>query len=277
MVATTLNGVMLTGDHASRPAASGVAKGTLYSCTTHSLIYQSDSSSWTTWATLGGTASGSITASGYTQNTAKMLGRTTGSSGAIEEITVGSGLSLSAGSLTATGGSSGALIFLEAHTASTSAQLDFTTFSTTYEEYVFSLINVIPSTDAVDFQVRVGTGGGPTYDTGANYDWTHKYTYIASEGTEGASNTSIFKIRGSVTNSTMGTSGEARLYTPTSSTLYKGFLYHTTSWVGAVGAAVHDVGAGTYKQTTAVTGIRFFMSSGNIASGTIRMYGVTKS
>lgn len=54
------------------------------------------------------TASGSITSSGYTQSTARLLGRTTASTGAIEEITVGSGLSLSAGSLTATGsGSSG--------------------------------------------------------------------------------------------------------------------------------------------------------------------------
>jgi uncharacterized Zn-binding protein involved in type VI secretion len=53
---------------------------------------------------LGGGGSGSITASGYTQDTARLLGRTTASSGAIEEITVGSGLSLAAGSLTATGG-----------------------------------------------------------------------------------------------------------------------------------------------------------------------------
>jgi hypothetical protein len=104
MVATTLNGVLLTGIHASRPAANAVANGTLYSCTTHSLVYQSDASSWSTWATLGSAASGSITASGYTQTTARLLGRTTASTGAVEEITVGSGLSLSAGSLTASGG-----------------------------------------------------------------------------------------------------------------------------------------------------------------------------
>jgi hypothetical protein len=47
-----------------------------------------------------------VTSSGLTQATARLLGRTTSSTGAIEEITVGSGLSLSAGSLTATGGSS---------------------------------------------------------------------------------------------------------------------------------------------------------------------------
>lgn len=100
----TLPVVLGTGIHASRPAASAVGKGGLWACSTHGLIYQTDGSSWTTWATLGAAASGSITASGYTQSTAKMLGRSTASTGAIEEITVGSGLSLSAGSLTATGG-----------------------------------------------------------------------------------------------------------------------------------------------------------------------------
>jgi hypothetical protein len=57
-----------------------------------------------TWAAVGA-ASGSITASGYTQTTARLLGRTTASTGAIEEITVGTGLTFSAGSLSLTAGS----------------------------------------------------------------------------------------------------------------------------------------------------------------------------
>jgi hypothetical protein len=52
----------------------------------------------------GAAASGSITTSGLTQATARILGRTTVSTGAIEEIQIGSGLSLSAGELSATGG-----------------------------------------------------------------------------------------------------------------------------------------------------------------------------
>ena len=55
----------------------------------------------------GAAASGSITASGLTQATARILGRTTASTGAVEEIQIGSGLSLSAGELSATGGSGG--------------------------------------------------------------------------------------------------------------------------------------------------------------------------
>jgi fibronectin-binding autotransporter adhesin len=52
-------------------------------------------------------APGAITTSGLTVATARLLGRTTAGTGAAEEITVGSGLTLSAGTLTATGGGTG--------------------------------------------------------------------------------------------------------------------------------------------------------------------------
>lgn len=53
----TFAGHILTGDHASRPAANTVPNGTIYSCTTHALIYQSDGATWATYATLGGSGS----------------------------------------------------------------------------------------------------------------------------------------------------------------------------------------------------------------------------
>jgi hypothetical protein len=49
-------------------------------------------------------APGAATGSGLTMATARILGRTTASSGAIEEITIGSGLSMSSGTLSASGG-----------------------------------------------------------------------------------------------------------------------------------------------------------------------------
>lgn len=58
---TTLPVLFATGNHAGRPAASAVAPGGLYACSTHALIYQTDGSSWTTWATLGSGAAGTIT------------------------------------------------------------------------------------------------------------------------------------------------------------------------------------------------------------------------
>lgn len=42
------------GTHATRPDATAVGNGTLYACSDHGLIYQSDGAAWATWATLGG-------------------------------------------------------------------------------------------------------------------------------------------------------------------------------------------------------------------------------
>ena len=69
---------------------------------------QSDVTGLTT-ALSGKASTGGVTSSGLTMSTATILGRTTASTGAVEEITVGSGLSLSAGTLAATGGSSSGL------------------------------------------------------------------------------------------------------------------------------------------------------------------------
>lgn len=53
-MATRFTDHLLEGDHASRPAFGDVPQGTLYACSDHPLIYQSDgSTAWSTWATLG--------------------------------------------------------------------------------------------------------------------------------------------------------------------------------------------------------------------------------
>lgn len=56
--------------------------------------------------TLPAAPSGAITSSAYTMTTARLLGRTTASTGAIEELTVGASLTLSGGSLSGTAASS---------------------------------------------------------------------------------------------------------------------------------------------------------------------------
>lgn len=50
---SSLQGVLQTGTHAARPAATAVGAGALYACSDHALVYQSDGSTWTTWASLG--------------------------------------------------------------------------------------------------------------------------------------------------------------------------------------------------------------------------------
>jgi len=69
-------------------------------------------------STIGAAGSGTATGSGLTMATARLLGRTTASAGALEEIAVGTGLTLAGGTLSAT--SSGAFTIGSAMPASPS-------------------------------------------------------------------------------------------------------------------------------------------------------------
>lgn len=72
----TLPGVLLSGTHASRPAASAVANGTLYAETDTGQTYQSDgTSTWTAWGQAAG-------GSGLTGGTPALTLGTSNSAGA---------------------------------------------------------------------------------------------------------------------------------------------------------------------------------------------------
>lgn len=92
-------------EQGSTPATPSAGNQKLFVRTSdHVLCYLNSAGTVTPFGSGG---SGSITVSGYTMSTARLLGRTTAATGAVEEISVGTGLSLSGGSLTATGGGGG--------------------------------------------------------------------------------------------------------------------------------------------------------------------------
>lgn len=84
-------------------AATGISDSTAAGRT---LLTSADAGAQRT--ALGVAAAGGIVSSGLTMTTARLLGRTTASSGAIEEIAIGSGLSLSGGILSNTGSAANA-------------------------------------------------------------------------------------------------------------------------------------------------------------------------
>lgn len=92
---------------------------------------------------------GAITGSGLTMATGKLLGRTTAGTGAVEQITVGSGLTLSGGTLSASGGGGGG-----GGTTVTYAELDWpadgatATFTVTANTYVLAQI-ILPNAEAM--------------------------------------------------------------------------------------------------------------------------------
>lgn len=93
-VNTVITGAQILGAVPTPSVAWGSITGTLSS--------QTDLNT----ALSGKASTGAVTGTGITMSTARILGRSTAGTGAIEEITIGSGLTLSAGTLTASGGSS---------------------------------------------------------------------------------------------------------------------------------------------------------------------------
>lgn len=182
-------------------------------------------------------------------------------------------------------GSSGALVLLEQHTASASATLDFTTcISATYDEYLIELVNLVPATSDVALRMRMGTGGGPTYDTGANYGWgIFIWRAAGTAVTGGETGQSFIGLNygaggtlGINTSTNYGLSGHVRLFSPGDTTLYKeveGEVHYLDAEPFRIGATI----TGSYQSSTAVTAFQFYMSSGNIASGIIRVYGIAKT
>lgn len=180
-------------------------------------------------------------------------------------------------------GGGGALVLVEQHTASSSASLDFTTcISSTYDNYQFEFINDIPDTNSVGFLFLVSTDGGSTYQA-SSYGWNIFYNGNAGtdNGGQGSTSDSSIRISNSLISSTTsngGVSGELKLYNPLSTSYAKIYVSHIEGFHNSGAPSFYNVtGAGAWNATTAVNAVQFKFSSGNIASGTIRCYGIAKS
>jgi hypothetical protein len=171
------------------------------------------------------------------------------------------------------------LHLLSSQTAAASATLDFTSVITAlYDEYLIEFLDILPATNAANFIMRCSTDNGVSYDAGANYAYAIGYASTASaSGGAGNAATTSGLLSGPLSNTAArgGTSGFLRLFNPASATAHKHF-------VGEFAVAHSDTNRYVYKDgvwylsTTAVNALRFLMDSGNIASGTIRIYGIGK-
>ena len=176
------------------------------------------------------------------------------------------------------GGGGGALVLLEQHTASASATLDFTSFiSATYDDYLFRIVGIVPATNNVDFWMRLSVAG--VFDSGANYVNTH--ALVASTGDTAVKATlAAFVVRNAAeiqNGSAYGLSGQLDLFNHQSTTLGKR-IGGNIRWSGAGPNYINSIMDGYWTTSgSAVDGVRFLFSSGNIASGTIRVYGIAKS
>lgn len=157
-------------------------------------------------------------------------------------------------------------VFLDSKTASNSSSLDFTSgIDSTYDNYLFLFENIIPVSDTL-LKMRVSTNAGSSWESS---------NYVANVTSDtGAIVLSSFSI---IATSGGGASGRIMLGNPSSSSVYKK-IYSHGAYISTGPAYSTIINGGTWMgATTAINGIRFLMHSGNISSGTIRMYGLKGS
>jgi hypothetical protein len=173
----------------------------------------------------------------------------------------------------------GRMVSLSKQTASASANISFTSFvNAAYTTYKIYFRNVLPVTDSVILRLLFSTDNGATY-LNSNYQWA--YTIATSSpfgGTSGSSGDSVIQLADTISNSSSrGVNGEITLYDLNSGTFaarLKGTFIHQVATFNDL-TVTNNCGNNT--GTTAVNAIRVQMSSGNISSGTMTLYGVIEA
>jgi hypothetical protein len=177
--------------------------------------------------------------------------------------------------------SASGLTLLSTVTASNSATVDIeTTFSSTYDSYIIVCSNVAPSADSVNLRALLKING--TYQTsGYNYHSATPANTSSAYAAQGASAQAFISIMGGIaTNSRATTPGSTcdlhiRINAPTNTATIK-----SISWNGSTAGNTNSALFGSGQFVTsfeALTGIRFQYGSGNILTGTFRLYGFANS
>jgi hypothetical protein len=170
-----------------------------------------------------------------------------------------------------------AMVLLATAIASSSSSLDFTGL-TGFESYEFIVENLVPATHAVLLQTVISQDNGSTWKTAAgNYryvGWTADSA--GTYGVLGSNGTTAINLQNVVnSNTNAGVSGKVLWPNLGSTVKYKEPIYQFSSFNENGGYWNTTIGGGVYiGDTNAVNGVRFFFSSGNIFSGTIKCYGI---
>ena len=181
--------------------------------------------------------------------------------------------------------SGGGLNLISTQTASSSATISFTSgIDSTYKEYIFKFINIHPATDDVQFTFQASTDGGGSYGVATTQTSFFAFHNEAGDSTSlgysstfdgGGNTTSFLTIADTIGNDNdQSGSGLFHLFAPSNTTFVKHFM-NTFNEYMADDRSNQRRQAGYINTTSAVNAIQFKMSSGNIDSGVIKLYGVS--
>ena len=172
--------------------------------------------------------------------------------------------------------SAGSFVFLGETSASNATSASLNGFFTSdYDVYKILVLGVLSASNSQSLYIRFATGGGYT-EQSSNYNYSVTYTPSGSGVTfEHGTGQSQIRVN-QVLSSTAGAQSnfDMTLYNPNRGDQYKTMTWNCVSQESDISSIAGAVGGSLWKDTTAITGIKFFASSGNIYATKIKIYGV---
>ena len=187
------------------------------------------------------------------------------------------------------GVSGSSLVLLETQTASSSGTISFTSnIDSTYKEYIFKFINVHPATNNTKLQFQSSTNSGSSYGvtiTSSAFFATHSedggtssLSYDANDDLAQSTSFMPLSFDGIGNANDDNLSGMLQLFDPSNTTFVKHFIGTTNITRINTGQSqnysLENFSAGYFNTTSAIDAVQFKMASGNIDSGTFKLYGV---
>ena len=163
------------------------------------------------------------------------------------------------------------IFFIQSQTATSSASLIFTGGANYYITYFLTFTALTPATNAATLQMQMSNNGGSSYITtgytgGVNYD-----AYNATTLTN-ANSTSAWQLTGPVTTNSNGMSGQCYIFDCNIGSAPQ--LTGAFTWFDNVLSTVAIGQAGGWGGSSGANAFKIFFSTGNIANGTVSLYGV---
>lgn len=187
----------------------------------------------------------------------------------------GSGINNSGGG----GASASGWVKIEAQTASSTSSLTFTTgIDSTYDVYMFVLSDVIAATDSNALRLKMSNDGGSTYEEAASdYAYSSLFMNEGADSDGGSSGATDIRLVSGNVGSDIGESlsGTVFLFAPSNSSTFTK-IRSDIALDSNLGNVSYVAVAGRRETAEANDAIKFDFLSGNIESGTITLYGLTK-
>jgi hypothetical protein len=173
------------------------------------------------------------------------------------------------------------MIFLGETSASNVATVDLNGyFTSSYDYYQIYLDSIYVTTNGANIRMQFATTGSYTVQTSLYYsalDLLGSYNGGQGAGSDGNWNSTSMVITAGISSTSTNTSNAViTIFNPMSSN-YKSYMSSFDTATTNIQDTLTGTSAGRWKDTTAITGVRFFPNAGNIYARKIRIYGIKNS